>query len=107
LWQAATWMGFSMPQGHSGPEPASFRGDPIWGAIRDDLPGELDPDAFLAWLHEHDVLSVIADPGSAQRWSTELSLTLGDTPLRVGGVDVYAVPAHAPGRLFSRDPTPT
>ena len=107
LWQASTWMGFSMAQGHSGPEPASFRGDPTWGAIRDDLPRELDPDAFLAWLHEHDVLTVIADPGSAARWSTELSLTLGDTPLQVGGVDVYAVPAHAPGRLFSRGPTLT
>jgi hypothetical protein len=116
LWQAATWMGFSMAQGHSGPEPASFRGDPIWGAIRDDLPGELDPDAFLAWLHEHDVLTVIADPGSAARWSTELSLTLGDTPVRVGGVDVYRVPPfrarrgscrprsheYTPGRSSSR-----
>jgi hypothetical protein len=95
LWQAATWMGFSMAQGHSGPEPASFRGDPIWGAIRDDLPGELDPDAFLAWLHEHDVLAVIADPGSAARWATELSVTLGNTPVRVGGVEVYRVPDHS------------
>jgi hypothetical protein len=92
LWQAATWMGFSMAQGHSGPEPASFRGDPIWGAIREDLPGELDPDAFLAWLHEHHVLAVIADQGSAARWATELRLAIGDTPMRVGGVDVYRVP---------------
>jgi hypothetical protein len=94
LWQAATWMGFSIAQGHSGPEPASFRGDPIWGAIRDDLPGELDPDAFLAWLHEHHVLAVIADPGSAARWATELSATLGGMPVQVGGVEVYRVPTY-------------
>jgi hypothetical protein len=93
-------MGFSMAQGHSGPQPPSFHGDPIWSAIRDDLPGELDPAAFLAWLHEHDVRAVIADPGSATRWANELSVTLGTTPMRIGGVEVYRVPDYSPKENF-------
>lgn len=93
LWQAETWMAFPMPQGHTGPEPSAFRDQRVWHAIRDHRPSSITAGELDAFLVSHDVGTVLVDPRSEPAWRPLLSEALGVRAERVGGMDVYRVPA--------------
>jgi len=106
LWQAESWMAFAMPQGHTGPEPSAFRDEPVWHAIRDHRPWSITPGELDAFLVSHDVGAVLVGPRSESAWGPLLSETLGVRPERIGGIDVYRVPAPAIRRPSALPPPP-
>jgi hypothetical protein len=90
LWQAETGFAFAMPQGHMGNEPPEFRGNHVWGAIRDDRPASVRPAAFLTFLRRHRVSAVVVSPGATADWSPLLRES-GLVGEHVDGVTVYRV----------------
>jgi hypothetical protein len=102
LWQAETDFAFAMAQGHMGNEPAAFRGDHVWGAIRDDRPSMIGPEAFLAFLRQHRVAAVVASQGADPGWRSLLAAS-GMIGHRIDGVRVYR---RAPCRSGSSSSRP-
>ncbi|MGZ4125962.1 MAG: hypothetical protein ACXVQU_10450 [Actinomycetota bacterium] len=102
LWQAETDFVFAMAQGHMGSEPAPFRGDQIWAAIRDNRPFTIGPEAFLRFLGDHRVSAVVVSPGADPGWRSLLAAS-GMVGNRVDGVRVYrrrpCGPRPAPGHM--------
>jgi hypothetical protein len=88
LWQAETDFAFSMAQGHMGNEPRPFRGDHVWGAIRDNRPFAIGAEAFLRFLLDHRVSAVVVSQGADPGWRSLLAAS-GMVGHRVDGVRVY------------------
>jgi hypothetical protein len=88
LWQAESGFSFAMAQGHMGNEPAGFRGDHVWGAIRDGHPEDVGPMAFLEFLREHHVSAVVVSPGAVAEWGPLLA-SAGLNGVEMDGVRVY------------------
>jgi hypothetical protein len=86
-------MGFSMPEGHTGPEPGAFHDLPVWHAIRFQRPTSTTPGAMRSFLATHDVGVVVVDPRSSSLWEPLLVDALQERPHRVGGMEVYPVRA--------------
>jgi hypothetical protein len=98
-WQEETGFWFSMAQGHIGTEPASYRQDPAWIAIRNDDPGAVSSKDFQAFVVSHGVTEVVVEQSVAEPWSATIESALHVKPVRVGGVVIYR---PAPGGTHGR-----
>jgi hypothetical protein len=95
-WQAETDMHFRLATGYTaGFVPPGNRARMV-RCLRQDLPHLVRPRAFVDYLQQQRVETVIVSPGYGERWGPLLSL-LGLEPTEVGWVTVYALPG--PGRL--------
>jgi hypothetical protein len=92
LWQARSDFWFSMAAGHAGNEPAAFTGDPFYFALRRDHPGYLEPSVIQTFMAQHGVVAVVVADSDASAWRPLLERTFAETPIHVGGVELYRVP---------------
>ncbi len=86
--QEQSGFAFSMPQGHTGPEPEAFEADRLWQGVQT---GRLPPapDRFRLWLRQHHVGAIVVMTGSVRTWAPFLDAALGAHPRRIGGVLLY------------------
>lgn len=96
LWQAASGFSFRMPQGHTGPEPASFANDPVWQNMKSGQPFGVTAGQLQAWLLTHGVGTVVVSGDIAHRWRSLLTEVTGSDPRPVGGVVLYTVQRAVP-----------
>jgi hypothetical protein len=81
-----------MAAGHAGNEPAAFTGDPFYFALRRDHPGYLEPSVIKTFMAQHGVIAVVVADSDASAWRPLLERTFAETPIHVGGVELYRVP---------------
>jgi hypothetical protein len=95
-WQAETDMYFRLASGYTaGFVPPGNRARMV-RCLREDLPHLVRPQAFVDYLQQQRVETVIVSPGYGERWGPLLSL-LGLEPTEAGWVTLYAL--SGPGRL--------
>ena len=87
--QELSGFAFSMPQGHTGPEPAAFAADPLWQGVQEGRLSGTTPDRFRLWLQQHQVSAIVVMSGSIRTWSPFLDAVTGGHPQRIGGILLY------------------
>ncbi len=95
LWQGMTGFAFRMPQGYTGPEPASFANDAVWQNMKAGGPFGVTANQLEGWLRAHDVGTVVVTNDVASRWRFLLSAVTDGHPKPVGGVQLYLPPGGA------------
>lgn len=95
LWQAEADFSFAMPQGHLGPQPAIFAGDPTSAEIAQGQVYGTTADELRTWLHAHGVRAIAITPGALDRWRWILDEVSGRPPKLVGGMWIYGPPDGA------------
>ncbi len=93
--QEQSGFAFSMPQGHTGPEPEAFEADRNWQGVQT---GRLPHGAgrFRLWLRQHRVGAIVVMTGSVRTWEPFLDAAIGAHPQRIGGVLLYRTAARSP-----------
>jgi hypothetical protein len=92
LWQAQTGMYFRMVGGYIGGIPPVFAEEDIPDLL---LPGQFSlarADRLKVFLNKYGIRSVIVNASDSDRWPG-LNSVLGTSPVPVGGVIFYHVPA--------------
>ncbi|MGZ5128183.1 MAG: hypothetical protein ACXWZU_04065 [Actinomycetota bacterium] len=95
LWQAEADFTFAMPQGHLGPQPSIFAGDPTSAEIAQGQLYGTTSDELRTWLHAHGVRAIAITPGALDKWRWILDEVSGARPRLVGGMWIYGPPSGA------------
>ena len=91
LWQAESGFSFRMPQGHTGPEPATFAHDAVWQNLRDGQPFGVTSGQLRTWFLDHGVGAIVVEVDIARRWRSLMTDVTGSDPHEVGGVVLYTI----------------
>jgi len=95
LWLAETDDAFRVAGGHIGWVPIGDRSFVTRALIRDE-PASLVPDEIRSYLRAHRVGAVIVEAPFERRWDPLIASALGASPVEVGGVSLFRVPARLP-----------
>jgi hypothetical protein len=93
LWQATAGFYFRMAGGWTSITPVEFEMWPIVSAMLTQTYIPNITSQLLAFMTAHDAGAIVADDRAAQFWEPMLS-PLDPTPIRIGGVVMYRVPAN-------------